>query len=292
MKNIITFSVATIAALMLTGCGNSSSPIADNNEAQSDLSSLPTVSKEVRALASSPAVETDLMASIPEPNENQEPNTTDTIDCTSSGVVNYTSEVNQTALMLDPSDFSINLTAEAVNCTSGDTTITGETQTKMEFSGGLEYPKNTFIFVTDYVVTQGTSISTVKAGSNFVSEPESETVSVDTVNIEIETDDYTYKATNLKSRETEMSNGSTSSYEISGSFSIDDETFSVDESYDASATPEITDIYGNILKGAKKRYLDDQNHTVTIEAVEQNKLHITVDTDGDGEADEAEVIAL
>ena len=64
----------------------------------------------------------------------------------------------------------------------------------------------------------------------------------------------------------------------------------MDESYDASQTPMITDKDDNLQKGGKARYTNDQNHTIMIEAIALNKLQISADEDGDGKADAQEVI--
>lgn len=276
IKNI-TLSIAASAVLFFAGCGKSNDP---KDETPSDL---PKVSKEVRTLANPDVVfeyDTEL---LPAPSEESQPNVPETKSCANGGSVTYTTNFDMTTKIVTQK-------TEADNCSAGDTIITGDMEMTMQLSAEMYTKKSTILFKTDYTITNGAKISTIKKDSSFIFEQESETVSIDTLNMHIETNEDIYKTTNLKYRESELANGATSTYEISGSFTVNDKTFTVDESYDTSKTPEVTDKDDNLLKGMKKRYITSDGSTVTIEAIEKNKVQITVDTDGDGNADEMETI--
>ena len=108
--------------------------------------------------------------------------------------------------------------------------------------------------------------------------------------MEVISDGKSFKNIALKSHDVTDDAGVNSSYNISGKETVDGKLFIVDESYDASQTPMVTDANGNLQKGGISRYTNDQNHTIMIEAIGINKIEISVDEDGDGKVDSQEVI--
>lgn len=101
----------------------------------------------------------------------------------------------------------------------------------------------------------------------------------------------TYKSEALKTSYS-FTDGKYYTYPISGKQTIDNEFYTVDSTYDASKTPMVMDDNGNTDKGGKYKYINSKNHHITIEAIEKNKIQISVDNDGDGKADQAEVVLI
>ena len=193
-------------------------------------------------------------------------------------------DFNQTAMMQNPQAYSFNVTSTFTECIEDGAVTNGSI--KISVSQALM----TFTFLSDMVIEDSEGNTTIKQDSFFTSEDISDSVSIETTSMEAISVEHSYKSENFKTHETKNKNGSITSYEVSGKQTIDGVTLIVDETYDASQTPMTIDKDDNLLKGGKTRYTNDQNHTIMIEAIEVNKIQISVDEDGDGKVDSQEVI--
>jgi hypothetical protein len=168
-------------------------------------------------------------------------------------------------------------------------TVNGKIETKIRMLNQKEIM--TLTYLTDFNITDGARTYTIKQGSTMVSEEVDENRTKDIENLEIVSDQENYKSVNLKSIEEELTD-KTSTYYISGKEIADGKTFIIDESYDGSRTPLVYDKDDNLLKGGKTLYTNDQNHSIVIEAIDKNKIKISVDEDRDGKVDKEEVVSL
>ncbi len=284
-KNSIKFSIVAVATLMITGCNKSSDSRQDNTPLQE-------VSQELKILVKSTREVDESFNKIPSPTQtaNGSPLAQETKSCTNGGTMDFASDFNQTAIMESPNDFNITMRSKAIDCVEWGMIINGEIETIIN----MKNQKNimTMTYLSDFNITDGATEYIIKKDSTIVSEDINETSSINISNMVIVTSKETYKSVDLKSIETEFSDGSSSSYSVSGKEIVNGKAFIVDESYDAKLTPINEDKDGNILKGAKAKYTNDQNHSITIESIERNEIQISVDIDGDGKSDQVEVISL
>jgi hypothetical protein len=199
--------------------------------------------------------------------------------------MNFSTDVNTTAIMQHSNDFNITMFSEASNCIESGTTANGKMKIVTNIKGDVT--TMTTIFLTDFTFMDAHSETTIKKDS-FVTEVED----ITTETMEVDVDGKTFKTVALKSYDVTGDNGINRTYDISGKEIVDGKTFIVDESYDASQTPMVTGVDGKLQKGGKARYTNDQNHSIMIEAVDTNKIKISVDEDRDGKVDKEEIISL
>ncbi len=286
-KNFKSISLSMAVVIALIGCDDSSNPTTTTE-------TLPKVSQELKTLVKSPRSTKENLENIPTATQgNGNPPEEETKNCTNGGTMNFTSDFNQTAIANSPNDFNITLTSKAIDCIESGMTINGEIETKIHMSSQKSIMMK---YLTDFNITDGSTLYTIKKDSTImtviISSSMDENITENIENIEIISDDESYESVDLKYIKKELANGGINSYNISGKEIVNGVTFIVDESYDAKLTPVVEDSEGNILKGAKELYTNDQNHSITVEAIEKNKIQLSVDTDRDGKADQLEEISL
>jgi len=288
-KNFKIVSLSMIVALALVGCGHSSNPAI--NDEQPAKQELPKVSKELKSLVKSSRsdIETNLNKLPSATQSNGIPLATETKNCTNGGTMNFTNDFNQTAIMGSPNDFNITMTSEAVDCVESGITINGKIETVIRMLNQKQIM--TITYLTDFNITDGAKNYVIKQGSKTVSTDIDENSTFELENMEITSSDESYKSIDLKSHESDI-NGVVTSYPISGKEIVGGVVFIVDESYDASQTPQVYDTNDNLLKGGKTLYTNDQNHSIVIEAIEKNKIQISVDEDRDGKFDKQEIVSM
>lgn len=286
LKKLKIVSLTAIAVIMIAGCNKSSDPAVKQPEA------LPKVSPNLRSFFTTRASEVQTNSALEkvgshdmeiDPSQHEQ-----TIDCQNGGTMYILNDFNQTLMLQNPEAFSFNTTSTFTDCIEDGTTSNGTIQFNVEVNASKTITTATFL--TDMVIEDPEGNVTIKKDSFFRSNPVSDTESIETTSMESLSAEHSYKSENLKTHETTNPDGSTTSYDISGKQTVDGLTLIVDETYDASQTPMTYDQDGNLQKGGKARYTDEQNHTVMIEAAGVNKLKISVDENGDGKADREEVI--
>jgi len=282
-KKLKIVSLSAIAVIMIAGCDKSSNPTVE------EPTELPKVSQSLSSFfkTRSSDDEESTNGAIGKADNNIRAVESENAlirDCQNGGTMSVENDFNQTALMQSPQTYAFNVTSTFSECIE-DGAVTNGT-IKISVSQALM----TFTFLSDMVIEESEGNTTIKQDSFFTSEHISDSVSIETTSMEAISAEHSYKSENFKTHETENENGSTTSYDVSGKQTIDGLTLIIDETYDASQTPMITDSDDNLQKGGKARYTNDQNHTIMIEAIEVNKIEISVDEDGDGKADKKEVI--
>ena len=273
-KNIVKISAFT-AVILFTGCGGSNGSTAQKENTDKDTSNVP---KDVKALVKnlkSTAENEDgmdkwelIMSSI----DFQEQ--VGSVDCPNGGSISYDINQTQTSTMIKMKN---------QDCNIAPMTINGETLTT------IIDDNTTTTYTTDLNITEPTKSYIIKQGSSMFSMDLDDNKSLNIDNIEILSGEQSYKSENFKYMEKELSDGKTSSYNLSGKEIVDGKTFIVDSSYDGSITPLITDKDENLLSG-KTLYTNDQNHSIVVEVIEGNKLKLSIDEDRDGVIDKEEII--
>lgn len=272
IRKISLVSISVLATIIIAGCHKHSK----QNE-------LPKVSPELKSLAKSPRSNTGL-EELPMPTELKElKSMSEEKECQNGGMMKFSTDVNRTAIMQSPNDFNITMISEAVNCIQNDIVANGKMQMLINRKG--EQSTITTTFLTDFNLSDSKSETVIKKESFFVEQGD-----ISTESMEIISDGQRYRSINLKTHEVTDDNGVTTSYDISGKEMIDGKIFIVDERYDASKTPMVTDASDVLQKGGKMRYTNEQNHTIWFEAIDLNKIQISVDEDGDGKIDTQEII--
>jgi len=295
-KNFKTVMLSTIVAFTLIGCGNSSDGDAIVKEVTDPVvkEDLPKVSKELKSLVKSTRdttkdIENNLDKLPSQMITETGPQAYESKNCSNGGTMDFTTDFNQTVIANNPTDYNITMTSEAIDCVESGMTVNGKIETKVRVLNQKEIM--TLTYLTDFNITDGAKIYTIKQGSTMVSEEVDENRTKDIENLEIVSDQESYKSVDLKSIEEELTD-KTSTYYISGKEIVDGKTFIVDESYDSNSTPLVYDEDDNLLKGGKTLYTNDQNHSIVIEAIDKNKIKISVDEDRDGKVDKEEVVSL
>lgn len=282
-KKLKVVSLSAIAVIMIAGCDKTSNPIVEES------TELPKVSQSLKSFfqtrSSDDEESTNETIGKAANNIRADESQNELLrDCQNGGTMSVLNDFNQTALMQNPQAYAFNVTSTFSECIEDGAVTNGSI--KISVSQALMR----VTFLSDMVIEESEGNTTIKQDSFFTSESISDSVSIETTSMEAISAEHSYKSENFKTREIENENGSTSSYDVSGKQTIDGLTLIVDETYDASQTPMITDADGNLQKGGKSRYTNELNHTIMIEAIETNKIEISVDEDGDGEVDKKEVI--
>jgi len=294
LKKLKIVSLSAIAVIMIVGCNKSSDPVAEQPDPVVEQpAALPKVSQSLKSFFKTRSSDADVKtnSNIAKAANNIRAVESDEAlirNCQNGGTISALNDFNQTLVMQNPQAFSFNVTNTFTDCIEDGTTTKGTLKFNIENNASKIIMTATFL--TDLVMQESEGNTTIKKDSFFTSEDISDGVSIETTSMQAVSAAHSYKSENLKSHEKENQDGSTISYDISGKQTIDGLTLTVDETYDASQTPMTTDKDDNLQKGGKARYTDDQNHTIMIEAIEVNKLKISVDEDGDGQVDSEEVI--
>jgi len=293
-KNII-LSVVAVATLFMSGCGGSS-----NSSTQKDkdevVKKLPSVSNEVKSLAKSISNQGMLSslahsASSSTKHKRSRELYSDTVNCSNGGIMKTEMEFDPQA-MQDPNfnymDFNNTTTMRFENCLEDGQLSNGDMNMTVYMQG--EDISTMMVYITDFTISDAEEEIKIFKNSSIKME------TIDNLLIMTETmhatfGDQTYKTEALKVAQS-FEGAKLSMYPISGKEMIDNEFYTVDSSYDASKTPMVMDEEGNIEKGGKFKYLNSKKHHITIETIEKNKMQISVDVDGDGKADQAEVVEI
>jgi len=284
LKKLKIVSLSTIAVIMIAGCDKTT-----NSGVEEKPTELPKVSQSLKSFfttrSSDDEESTNETIGKATNNIRADESQNELLrDCQNGGTMSVLNDFNQTALMQNPQAYAFNVTSTFSECIEDGAVTNGS----IKISVLQALMRVTFL--TDMVIEESEGNTTIKQNSFFTNEEISDTVSIETTSMEAVSAEHSYKSENFKTYEINNDNGTASSYDISGKQMIDGLTLIVDETYDASQTPMITDSDDNLQKGGKARYTNDLNHTIMIEAVEVNKIEISVDEDGDGEADKKEVI--
>jgi len=307
MKSYKIVSVAGLTALLVAGCGGSS------DAKDSGLSNLPTVSDETKILAKS-IVNQSLFGAQSMQFGGQSVQTeysnvaltgntlpaklsreVDSQSCENGGSMIIQSNTDPDTFRdpnFDFNDFNISTSLTYDNCMQGGMVSDGKMEMLITFSSDQRV-NMTSTYITDFTMQDAYGIFTIHQGSTFKNEAVNENSSIMTESMKITYDagSYEYESEALKMYNS-FSGNYAIFYPISGKETIGDKSYTVDSSYDASTTPMKISGEGNIEKGGKFKYIDNQNHYITIEAIGTNKMQVSVDNDGDGKADQAEIVVL
>ena len=291
LKTLKAVSLSAIAVIMIVGCDKSSTPKKDPVVQQPQ--ALTKVSQSLKSFFKTRSggneIKTNSTINKAASNiQTQDSQNELTRDCQNGGTIGVLNDFNQTLEMQNRQAFSFNVTSAFTDCIEDGATINGTLKFHIDVNASKTITTATFL--TDLLIQEAEGNTTIKKDSFFISKDINDTASIETTSMEAISSEHTYKSEDFKTYEIENQDGSITSYDISGKQTIDGLTLIVDESYDASQTPMMTDKDDNLQKGGKARYTNDQNHTIMIEAIELNKLQISVDEDGDGKVDAQEVM--
>ena len=268
-------TIMILASFSILSCGTMNNP--------DHLQEVPT---EVSHLASTLRVYQRSLPSLPQ--ASQIPKQSEVKSCSEGGEMHYTNDYNQTEMIQNPNNFAINLTSQALNCTEEGITVNGDMQFKIDFIDDLS--RSLITYLTDFTISEGSKQQVlVKQGSFSTNQTIDDNTDIVTDSSEIITQSSTQKTFFFKTKE--FSKGNTTQItNISGRKTVDGKTFIVDESYDHAENPMTYDKDGNLQIGGKQRYTNEENHTITIEAVGINQILISIDEDGDGKIDNVKTV--
>ncbi len=276
-KNIKIYSLVALATLVLVGCGGSSDSNA--NSSSSTPATIKKFSQGVENLtdAEKLAYAVANQNKLPTGKSNKK-RSRDLQNCTNGGTMD---------MVFDPQ----NLTQMSIvfdNCAE-DGEISNGT---MKLDGMSENGEPTKItFVTDFKVTGDENVFVKKGGTmQRIKEGIWEKM---IINVEMTVNGVTHGGENLIYKGKESQDGSFIEFPISGKEKIGNSAyFTVDTSYDASATPFKEDKDGNLQKGGLFKYKDKNNHKVELEVTDTNVVTVRVDSDGDGSFSSDEISAV
>jgi len=248
---------------------------------------LQEVPSEVLHLASSLRVYERSLPSLPQASQIV-PKANEVKSCSEGGEMHYTNDYNQTEVIQNPNNFTINLTSQASNCIEDGITVNGDMQIKVDFIDDISTSLITFL--TDFTISEGSKQQVlVKQGSFSTNQMIDDNTDIVTDSSEIVTQSSTQKTFFFKTKE--FSKDDTIQItNISGQKIVDGKTFIVDESFEHADNPMTYDKDENLQIGGKQRYTNEENHTIMIEAVGINQILISIDEDGDGKIDNVETI--
>ncbi len=286
---ILTVSIVT-SIFLFTGCGSS-------NSTDTTSTNLDPVSSEAKTLAKSVTLQGmfgDQLSSTTQTTQSRSLRDVQsfTQNCANGGTMSMTSNFDPTSFENDNFDFN-NFTSTSTmrfdNCIEDGAIVNGA----MEMSTTFIENKMTITmkYIEDFTFEEGEDKVKILKDSYMIDEMRDDNTFITTETITALFNDQQYQTKDFK---TVMffDNYNTGFYPVSGEEIVDGVTYRVDESYDASKTPMMIDNNGDLLKGGKSKYLDGENHPVTLEATNKNEITVSVDTDGDGQADQQEVIKL
>ena len=301
-KTIAVYAVA--AVLIMTGCGGSGST--DKNGSAGDV----TVSKETKALAKSILFHGRLGDQLSSGSKALPMRTTRALipfggeqvnRCENGGT--YTMTFSDLPLP-DPNDpdfnpedfdtqnFSTGMRMTYDNCLEGGVVTDGAMEMNTTVSGEDHFTTQ-MRYLTDFTMDDGVETFKILKGSYMIDEMfgTSRFTTTETMTVLFGKERYESKA--LKTVMILDDAAETFAYyPVSGEERFGGNSYRVDESYDASKTPMVINSNGDMQKGGKFRYIDGQNRLITVEVTQKNRLTVSIDTDGDGKADEKETMAF
>lgn len=262
LKNIKTYSVAAMVALVIVGCGSNKS--SDSVNFVQKNSEAITIQK-LRSLGS----DTDL----------SNLNNTKIRQSASS----YSSQTNNHEVMdecMNISESNELITFDANNCNDGNTKIDGSATVKMEQNGG-GFAK----VLRDLTVSDNYFSLLAKKGSQIKVNFDKQNNFRLTASFQLIIDGENFSVNNLSIVTSGDEDGG-SFYIAAGEVNAGGFYFQVDTSYDASSTPIVVNNDG-FVSGAIK-LLDGAGHKMEIAVVSKNELSFRVDENGDGTFSENE----
>ncbi len=274
-KNIKIYSLVALATLVLVGCGGSSDSSSTTSATIKKFSQGVENLTDAEKLAYAVANQDKLPTGSSNKKSSRALNSQ---SCTNGGTMD---------MEFDPQ----NLTQMSIvfyNCVE-DGDISNGT---MKLDGMSENGEPTKItFVTDFEVTGDENVFVKKGGTmQMLKEGIWEKM---IINVEMTVNGVTHGGENLIYKGRDLPNGSFIEFPISGKEKIGDSAyFTVDTSYDASATPFEEDKDGNLQKGGFFKYKDKNNHKVELEVTDTNVVTVRVDSDGDGSFSSDEMSAI
>ncbi len=283
---IKSFSVVAMAALVLVGC---------NSGSKSDVSKAATLA-DAKKLAQNIGTGAEIGQSVSSLGRK---NTSDlgsksrsvsTQACQNGGNMAIDYDENQFVVGQIPTSMKMKMTMN--QCVEDGETVNGTMVFDMKnLSDSMDSMDIEVSFPTDFTITAEGKTATIKKGGSMKMQSQ-EPYEVMTINMTMTDGSETYGGKNLVYKMKESAN----SYEIfpvSGAENFGTGVwFTVDPNYDASHTPMVTDMSGDLQVGGLFKYLDGANHKVEVEATATNEVTVRVDENGNGsfEASEVEVI--
>lgn len=214
---------------------------------------------------------------------------TETRQCDDGGNVETTYSENNTTS-------SVNIATMYDNCIEDTLRTNGQVIMTLK---GQSYPENiTLSYLSDFTFedTEDDTELLIKKDSNFEMSMNSNgqdivtTESMD-VNMKLDSEEKQYKSVALVTH-VKMTQKGEAFYFESGKKYINNELYTVDDTYDASKTPMTISDDGDLLKDGKMKFYNEGNYHITLEAVAKNQVKVSVDTDNDGEDDESEIVKI
>ena len=294
-----------VAVLMMTGCGGSSGTKKNDNPGTSG-----NVSKETESLAKSILFHTRLGSNISSASQTLPMRTTralapfgsDQVETCENGGT-FTMSFSDLPLP-DPNDpgfnpedfnsdnFSTGMRMSYDNCLQGGMITDGTMEMNTTVSGENNFTTR-MTYLTDFTMSDGSETFKILKGSYVIDEMSDDSHFTTTETMTVLFGNERYESRALQTVMIMDESAQTFAYyPVSGEERFGGTSYRVDESYDASKTPMVIDSNGDMLKGGKFRYIDDQNRLITVEVTQKNKMTVSIDTDGDGKADETETMAF
>ncbi len=271
-KNIKQYSVVALATLVIIGCGGNNDN-SNNKSSKTDLNSYSAAEKLAYYIAN--------QDKTTQTGNSKKKRSREVKECQNSGSMDFGSVSNEDFLN-KPVTIVFN------HCDDGYGTTHGTLQMNMD-----DNDEGTMNYLTDFTFKDGSDKGLIKKGGSVETHHDGEW-EVATINMVVVFNGITHGGENLVYRSKELPNGESEEYPVSGKEKIGDSAyFTVDPSYDASATPFKTNANDELISGLFK-YIDDKNHAVEFEVVGKNKIAVRVNENGDGtfSNDEKSIIDL
>lgn len=299
-----TIFVSIIAAIFtITGCGSSNS-----DKQSSNSQPLTTVSKETQALAKSILFQGRLSDNLSSSKQMTQGHSVRALtpsdarnqveDCANGGTMTTTflDSIDPYDPNFNPDDLNMSNFSTAIRMVYDNCLDEGVlTDGIMEFNTTVAGQKmvTSMTYLSDFTLRDGNEAFKILKGSTLLDEMVDETKFVTTETMTVFIGDEKYETNALKTVSVfDEAHNQLQFYMVSGEERLGGESYRIDESYDASKTPMVIDSNGDLRKGGKFRYIDAQNHIITLEVTEKNQVTVSIDTDGDGKVDEEETMAL
>ncbi len=294
--------ISTVGAILLfAGCGS-------NNSANQNSSVIPVkpASKETKALAKSILFHGRLGDNLSSMSQARQARSTralgdqDQVEACENGgtyTTTYTgipdpNDPDFNPKDIDPGNMSTGMRMSYDNCLEGGMLTDGTMEMNTTVSGGNRITTH-MTYLTDFTMGDGSDTFKILKGSYVIDEMSDASRFTTTETMTVLFGEERYESKALKTVMIMDEGAQTLAYyPVSGEERFGGRSYRVDESYDASKTPMVIDSNGDMLKGGKFRYIDDQNRLITVEVTQKNKMTVSIDTDGDGKADETETMAF
>ncbi len=283
------FSVVAMAALVMVGCNSgskSSEPkaatLADAKKLAQNIGTGPEMGQNISSLGRKSTNNIGNLSSKSRSVVNQA--------CQNGGSMAIDFDENQFAMGQVPT--SMKMTMAMNQCAEEGEIVNGTIAFNMKnFSENMDTMDTEISFPTDFTVTAEGKTATIKKGGSMKMQTQAP-YEVMTMNMTMTDGSETYGGKNLVYKMQDAGN-SFEVFPVSGSENFGTGVwFTVDSHYDASQTPMVTDMNGDLQVGGLFKYLDGANHKVEVEATATNEVTVRVDENGNGsfEASEVEVV--